>query len=84
MWFTIKMSKKIRVKWSLELELVLLDIWHSKLNDLRKQKRNAHVYNEIAELLKSSSTYSNVNTNVDGNDIKNKICNLTQRYRYDN
>ncbi|KAF5298716.1 hypothetical protein FQR65_LT09585 [Abscondita terminalis] len=75
------MSKKTRIKWNLDLELILIDIWQAKLNDLRKQKRNAHVYNEIAGMLKSPANYCEASSNINGNDIKNKICNLTQRYR---
>ncbi|KAF5284955.1 hypothetical protein FQA39_LY16910 [Lamprigera yunnana] len=73
---------KKRFRWTDNLELSLIDIWETKLYDLRRQRRNSHVYAEMAAELKILfSEEDNTEFDIEGVDIKTKINNLTQRYR---
>ncbi|KAF5297019.1 hypothetical protein FQA39_LY12233 [Lamprigera yunnana] len=73
---------KKRFRWTDNLQLSLIDIWETKLYDLRRQRRNSHVYAEMAAELKILfSEEDNTEFDIEGVDIKTKINNLTQRYR---
>ncbi|KAF5280699.1 hypothetical protein FQR65_LT15020 [Abscondita terminalis] len=74
------MCSKKRIKWTNESESALLDLWEEKITDLRRQKRNSHVYTEMATQLKLCFV-GNELEGVEGNDIKTKINNFTQKYR---
>lgn len=76
------MSQKVlkkRFKWSSDLEDVLICLWEENINNLRKQKRNGHVYAQMADQFNSMLENR---VKIDLNEIHNKINNLTQRYRY--
>ncbi|KAF5278641.1 hypothetical protein FQA39_LY00683 [Lamprigera yunnana] len=73
---------KKRFRWTDNLELSLIDIWETKLYDLRRQRCNSHVYADMAAELKILfSEEDNTEFDIEGVDIKTKINNLTQRYR---
>ncbi|KAF5280137.1 hypothetical protein FQR65_LT15053 [Abscondita terminalis] len=74
------MCSKKRIKWTNESESALLDLWEEKITDLRRQKRNSHVYTEMATQLKLCFV-GNELEGVEGNDIKTKINNFTQNTR---
>ncbi|XP_037941903.1 myb/SANT-like DNA-binding domain-containing protein 1 [Teleopsis dalmanni] len=66
------MNKLKRRAWTEEEEIVLLQLWEENVNDFRKCKRNAHIYQKIANELGGKFT---------GQEVHTKINNLQQRYR---
>ncbi|XP_058455464.1 uncharacterized protein LOC131432904 [Malaya genurostris] len=72
-----KRSKPIQRKnvwFSAQIQL-LIEMWEDKINDLRGSRKNSHVYEEIKESFKPH------NIDVSTKEIKNRIHNLTARYR---
>ncbi|XP_077492135.1 uncharacterized protein LOC144103232 [Amblyomma americanum] len=61
--------------WSERETAALIDCWQDHLNDLRRQKRNAAVYAEIAEALRILGFHRT------SAEVRHKIRNLTQMYR---
>ncbi|XP_029407223.1 uncharacterized protein LOC105228818 isoform X2 [Bactrocera dorsalis] len=64
--------RKRRSEWTLQDETELLENWESRSNDLRKAKRNAHIYQEIS--MEMGRRYT-------AEEIHCKVKNLTKKYR---
>lgn len=67
---------KKRIVWTPEMESVLIDIWKERASDLRKAKRNQHVFMEMAEEFNRNDMV------VSPSEVKTKIDNFTRTYRY--
>ncbi|XP_037935563.1 uncharacterized protein LOC119669650 isoform X1 [Teleopsis dalmanni] len=67
--------KKRHSRWNTEEEQVLLELWEKKLPQLRGQKRNGHVYVEIADVMCQN------NFDFNAAEIRHKIRNLMNRYK---
>ncbi|XP_036337041.1 mediator of RNA polymerase II transcription subunit 15-like [Rhagoletis pomonella] len=65
-------SDKKRSTWSTSDEKVLLDLWAERADDLRRAKRNLHIYADISTQMASKFSAKEVHI---------KIRNMTQRYR---
>ncbi|KAF5282093.1 hypothetical protein FQR65_LT14411 [Abscondita terminalis] len=50
------MHKETRIKWILDLKLILIDIWQAKLIDLRKPKHNTHLYRVFNKMSESTNS----------------------------
>ncbi|XP_050328927.1 uncharacterized protein LOC126758623 [Bactrocera neohumeralis] len=64
--------RKRRSGWTLQDETELLEKWEERFHDLRKAKRNAHIYQEIAMEMGGRYTAEEVHC---------KVKNLTKKYR---
>ncbi|XP_050338666.1 TANK-binding kinase 1-binding protein 1-like [Bactrocera neohumeralis] len=65
-------GRKKRSGWSLKDELELLEKWEARSHDLRRAKRNAHIFNEISQEMAQKYT---------AEEIHCKVKNLTKKYR---
>ncbi|XP_054083481.1 uncharacterized protein LOC128920368 [Zeugodacus cucurbitae] len=63
---------KQRVVWTSTDECVLIDLWRERADDLRRAKRNLHIYADISVQMAHKFTPKEVHI---------KIRNLSQRYR---
>lgn len=72
----VKKLRKKRNCWAEHEEVKLLAIWEEHIVDLRKAKRNSHVYAEMAQKMQMQ------NVNVGATEVHYKIANLTAKYRY--
>lgn len=68
-------QRKKMVRWSVEHIGLLIDLWADKIDELRGARRNNHVYQEMQVILQRHGLEANLE------DIKNRIHNLTTRYR---
>ncbi|XP_018800390.1 PREDICTED: uncharacterized protein LOC108975984 [Bactrocera latifrons] len=64
--------RKQRSEWTLSDEIELLEKWEARSHDLRKAKRNAHIYREISKEMGRRFTAEEVHC---------KVKNLTKKYR---
>ncbi|XP_065367865.1 uncharacterized protein LOC135960487 [Calliphora vicina] len=67
--------KRKRLAWSKASEEVLLDLWPSRLGELREQRKKGHIYAEMADEL------SKLGFSFSSRDVHVKLQNFTQRYR---
>ncbi|XP_037951845.1 uncharacterized protein LOC119682468 [Teleopsis dalmanni] len=67
--------KKRRMRWTTEEEEALVKLWDIKYPKLRGQKRNAHIYAEIAAEMVGR------NMQFDSHEVKFKMHNLTNRFK---
>lgn len=68
-------SYKKRFIWKPKMESLLIDLWHERAVDLKKSKRNSHVYNEM------SQEFHKNGMQISANVIKTKVDNFTKTYR---
>lgn len=66
---------KKRFIWKPEMESLLIDLWQERAADLRKTRRNVHIFNEMSEEFRKNGI------EVSANEIKTKIDNFTKTYR---
>lgn len=71
----MKRNYKKRQKWSDVAEKTLISIWKEKNVDLRRSKKNGHVYSEITKQLQEMGFSYNAE------EVHNKIHNMVCRYR---
>lgn len=69
-----KHYKKINL-WGDGSESLLIDIWRSRINDLRGVRKNSHIVEEMAAELQQLGVMCTPS------EIKTKMHNLTARYR---
>uniref|UniRef100_W8CCJ1 Myb/SANT-like DNA-binding domain-containing protein 1 n=2 Tax=Ceratitis capitata TaxID=7213 RepID=W8CCJ1_CERCA len=68
-------SKRKRLAWNEQSEAAILELWAERVEELRTERRNSHIYGEMAnDLAKLGYNYS-------GRDVQVKLANFTQRYR---
>ncbi|XP_073839099.1 uncharacterized protein [Musca autumnalis] len=70
-----KCLKQKRKKWCTEAEDLLLSLWDKNIDKIRGVRKNSHIYAEMATELASFGF------GYDGEEVKNKLHNLTNRYR---
>lgn len=68
-------EKEKKEFFSAEAIGLLIDLWADKIKELRGARRNNHIYQEMQVILERHGLEANVE------DIKNRIHNLTTRYR---
>lgn len=69
-------NRKIRRRiWQEEEVHKLIQVWHSRLDDLRQSKKNRHIYEEISDELNS------MGLDTIREEVHIKIQNLSQLYR---
>ncbi|KAL7725834.1 hypothetical protein ACLKA6_015916 [Drosophila palustris] len=51
-----KKATSKRVKWSVDHEITLIDLWEEKIGELRGNRKNSHIYMEMAEELKAEKS----------------------------
>ncbi|CAD6998948.1 unnamed protein product [Ceratitis capitata] len=67
-------SKRKRLAWNEQSEAAILELWAERVEELRTERRNSHIYGEMAnDLAKLGYNYS-------GRDVQVKLANFTQRY----
>lgn len=66
---------KKRKPWTEPAEEVLMAMWEEKIVQLRGNRKNQHIYAEIAAELEKNGFRASAS------DVKSKIHNLTARYR---
>ncbi|XP_041450140.1 uncharacterized protein LOC121404551 [Drosophila obscura] len=65
-----------RVKWTTEMENLLIDLWQENIDDLRGVRKNSHVYMEMAQTMKEGC-----DLDVGWTEVRTKVENLTKKYR---
>lgn len=70
-----KIIKKKKI-WSSQEEAVLCDIWATRIDQLRGSRKNSHILQEMSLEMQSIGGIL-----VTAEEIKNKLHNLTMRYR---
>ncbi|XP_041451311.1 myb/SANT-like DNA-binding domain-containing protein 1 isoform X2 [Drosophila obscura] len=65
-----------RVKWTTEMENLLIDLWQEKIDDLRGVRKNSHVYMEMAQTMKEGC-----GLDVGWTEVRTKVENLTKKHR---
>jgi len=68
----MEQPKKKRHRWCEDDDVEIIAIWEEREQELRKAKRNSHVYSQMAEKTNGKFTAKEVHT---------KIKNLCSRYR---
>nr|XP_019528036.2 uncharacterized protein LOC109400028 [Aedes albopictus] len=68
--------RKKAVRWSNNDIILLIELWEEKNDELRGARRNTHIYQEMLEALQRNGL-----NNITIEDIRNRIHNLTQKYR---
>uniref|UniRef100_A0A336L1I4 CSON003517 protein n=1 Tax=Culicoides sonorensis TaxID=179676 RepID=A0A336L1I4_CULSO len=70
-----KKKYKARRIWKTNEEIFLLELWKERAGDLRRAKRNMHIFSEMEQEFAKNNIY------ISDNEIKTKIDNLTKKYR---
>ncbi|XP_073838191.1 uncharacterized protein [Musca autumnalis] len=70
-----KLTKQKRKRWSTEAEDLLLSLWEKNIQKIRGVRKNSHIYAEMATEMATFNFF------YDGEEVKNKIHNITNRYR---
>ncbi|XP_037941731.1 uncharacterized protein LOC119674655 [Teleopsis dalmanni] len=69
-------ERKRRIVWTKYAERLLLELWDKNVAELRSERKNSHVYREIADqLITNGHKFS-------GHEVKTKIQNLHTKYKY--
>ncbi|XP_070143245.1 uncharacterized protein [Drosophila kikkawai] len=62
-----------KLRWTLHMECLLIDVWQENIEHLRGPRKNSHVYMEMAQTLMEAGY------DVSWKDIKTKLENLTRK-----
>jgi len=73
---SVKKTYKTRVNWSGDAEKLLLVVWKEKQEDLRKSKKNSHVFKDMETEFKRNNI-----DNISAGEIKTKITNMSKKFR---
>ncbi|XP_044315303.1 uncharacterized protein LOC123037682 [Drosophila rhopaloa] len=64
-----------KLRWTVQMELLLIDIWQENIDQLRGVRKNVHVYMEMAQSLMEAGF------DVSYKDVRTKIENMTKKYK---
>ncbi|XP_070854802.1 uncharacterized protein [Drosophila suzukii] len=64
-----------KLRWTKQMEVLLIDIWQENIEELRGARKNVHIYMEMAQTLMEAGF------DVSYKDVRTKIENLTKMYR---
>ncbi|KAH8233821.1 hypothetical protein KR038_000671 [Drosophila bunnanda] len=72
---TKRLNHHFRIRWSKEMEQLVVDLWEQNIDDYFGARKRRLIYKEMAE------TISAAGLAVKWTDVRNKIENLTRKYR---
>ncbi|XP_070069203.1 uncharacterized protein [Drosophila takahashii] len=64
-----------RLKWTTNMECLLVDLWQDSIAELRGPRKNSHIYLEMAQSMKEAGF------NISFRDVRTKLENMTKKYR---
>ncbi|KAH8315650.1 hypothetical protein KR059_007003 [Drosophila kikkawai] len=64
-----------RLRWSMEMEYLIVDLWEENIDDYYGPRKRTLVYKDIADRITAEGL------EVSWTDVRNKIENLTRKYR---
>ncbi|XP_041632971.1 myb/SANT-like DNA-binding domain-containing protein 1 [Drosophila kikkawai] len=64
-----------KLRWTLQMECLLIDVWQENMEQLRGSRKNSHIYMEMAQTLMEAGN------DVSWKDIKTKVDNMTKKYK---
>ncbi|XP_044248847.1 uncharacterized protein [Drosophila takahashii] len=62
-----------KLRWTVKMELLLIDVWQENVEQLRSNRKNVHIYMEMAQSMMEAGF------DIDYKDVRTKIENLTKR-----